>query len=478
MNDSPWDDAPADPETTRRRPRDILGERIIAASVMANPDLIDTLADTFDPVDFTEQRLAWVWYAVDEIRNSLTDASIPWHEVDRQLQKWRADKYLPITPYGSVELCRLYDEALPASASWYADRVTRTAEANRAIDAGERLQDAGYSPAFDPDKDLAAAQADLDNVVRGQTGSLARPVADLLAAAVERAITPRTKDDRIPTGLVDLDKLTGGGFARRRLIITAARPGVGKTTVGQGFARAAAIANGIPTLFTSLEMGEDELMAGLLSAECQVPLHDVSHGTTSDEGAAKLINATQRIAAAPLYIDDATHVSLPSLRGQVRRLVRTAGLRLVIVDYLQLMNAPRAENRQVAVSALSRGLKLMAKEFGITVIVLSQLNRGPEQRTDKRPTIADLRESGAIEQDADMVILIHRPDMYEPESPRAGEVDLIVDKHRGGQRTTITAAWQGHYARVRDMAHMPFNPFADKSSGLHTQPRDDLPEAS
>ncbi|MEV8523202.1 replicative DNA helicase [Streptomyces sp. NPDC052000] len=476
MSDA-WDDMP-EPDPQRQRPRDVLGEEIVAASVMAKPELIDQLAEDFDPVDFTNQRLAWVWHAVDEIRNSLTEASIPWHEVDRQLQKWRAEKYLPVVPLTGAELARLYDQAQPGSASWYAARVTRTAEANRTIDAGERLIGAGYSPTFDPDKDLAAAQADLDSVVRGQAGGIERPVADLLAAAIERAVTPRTTDDRIPTGLRDLDELTGGGFAPGRLIIVAARPGVGKTTVGQGFARAAAIDNQIPTLFSSLEMGEDELMAGLLSAECQVPLHQVSHGTTTDEGAAKLINATQRIAAAPLYIDDATQVSLPSLRGQVRRLVRTSDLRLVVIDYLQLMQAPKAENRQVAVSALSRGLKLMAKEFGITMMVLSQLNRGPEQRTDKRPTIADLRESGAIEQDADMVILLHRPDMYEPESPRAGEADLIVDKHRGGQRTSITVAWQGHYARVRDMAHMPYNPFADKSGGLGIHTVDDLPEAS
>lgn len=453
MNDM-WEADDPDQPGLMNRPQDLLAERIVAASVMAKPDLIDELAADFDPADFAEQRLAWVWHAVDEIRNELTDAKIPWHEVSLQLKKWQADKYLPVTPYTDVELAQLYHEAEPASASWYVARINRIAERNRVIDLGLRAQAAGYSAGFDKDRDLAALQTGLDAVVRSEAGNAPQPIRDLLADAVERAVTPRSEENRIPTGLSDLDGLTGGGFAPGRLIIVGARPGVGKTTIGQGFARAAAIGHKLPTLFTSLEMGKDEIMAGVLAAECQVPLHHISHGTTSDADALQLANAMERLAAGALYIDDATEVSLPSLRGQVRNLVRTVGLRMVVVDYLQLMKAPKAENRQVAVSYLSRGLKLMAKEFGITVVVLCQLNRASEQRTDKRPTIADLRESGAIEQDADMVILIHRPDMHEPESERAGEVDLIVDKHRGGQRTTITAAWQGHYARVFDMARL------------------------
>jgi replicative DNA helicase len=143
---------------------------------------------------------------------------------------------------------------------------------------------------------------------------------------------------------------------------------------------------------------------------------------------------------------------MPGLRAQVRHLVRTANLRLVIIDYLQLMQAPRAESRQVAVAAMSRALKLLAKEFGIAIVVLCQLNRGPEQRTEKRPMVSDLRESGAIEQDADMVILLHREDAYDKESPRAGEADLVVGKHRGGPTGDITVAFQGHYARFVDMA--------------------------
>jgi replicative DNA helicase len=159
------------------------------------------------------------------------------------------------------------------------------------------------------------------------------------------------------------------------------------------------------------------------------------------------------VADAPLYIDDSPNMSLMEIRAKCRRLKQRHDLRFVIIDYLQLMSSPkRVENRQQEVSEMSRSLKLLAKELEVPVIALSQLNRGPEQRTDKKPLLSDLRESGSIEQDADVVILLHREDLYERESPRAGEADLIVAKHRNGPTTTVTVAFQGHYSRFVDMA--------------------------
>lgn len=194
---------------------------------------------------------------------------------------------------------------------------------------------------------------------------------------------------------------------------------MGKTTVGLGFARAAAIRNQVPTLFESLEMGNAELGNSIMSAEGRIALHHIKLGIVGDDidATKRMARTAVRIQPAPLYINDGALLSTPTLRARVRNLVRTAGLRLVIIDYLQLMQAPRAESRQVAVSEMSRNLKLLAKEFDITVIVLAQLNRGPEQRTEKKPMVSDLRESGAIEQDADIVILLHREDAYEKESP-------------------------------------------------------------
>jgi replicative DNA helicase len=227
---------------------------------------------------------------------------------------------------------------------------------------------------------------------------------------------------------------------------------MGKTTLAAGFARAASITNKIPSAIWSLEMSRDELATTILCGEVKIALHHVKQGIVDNTAVARAAAKLPEMAAAPIKIDDNPHLTLPGLRAAIRNLVRTYGLKVAIIDYLQLMQAPPAESRQVAVSMLSRNLKLMAKEFGITIIVLAQLNRESEKRHDKVPVPSDLRESGSIEQDADMVILLHRPDVYERESPRAGEADVIVGKHRGGPLGTVTVAFQGHYARFVDMA--------------------------
>src|SRR5690606_17063336 len=205
------------------------------------------------------------------------------------------------------------------------------------------------------------------------------------------------------------------------------------STLALDFARAASIKHGLTSAFFSLEMGRHEITMRLLSAEARVALHAMRSGTMQDEDWTRLARRMGEVAEAPLFIDDSPNMSMMEIRAKCRRLKQQHDLRLVIVDYLQLMTSgKRVESRQVEVSEFSRSLKLLAKELGVPVIALSQLNRGPEQRTDKKPMVSDLRESGSIEQDADMVILLHREDAYEKESPRAGEADLIVAKHRNG----------------------------------------------
>jgi replicative DNA helicase len=191
----------------------------------------------------------------------------------------------------------------------------------------------------------------------------------------------------------------------------------------------------------------------LLSAEARVPLSTMRTGQMNDDDWARLARRMSEVADAPLFIDDSPNMSMMEIRAKCRRLKQRNDLKFVIIDYLQLMSSPkRVENRQQEVSEMSRSLKLLAKELDVPVIALSQLNRGPEQRTDKRPLLSDLRESGSIEQDSDVVILLHREDAYEKESPRAGEADLIVAKHRNGPTATVTVAFQGHYSRFVDMA--------------------------
>ena len=225
------------------------------------------------------------------------------------------------------------------------------------------------------------------------------------------------------------------------------------STLALDFARAAAIRNSMSTVLFSLEMGRNEITMRLLSAESRVPLQTMRTGQMNDDDWARLARRMSEVADAPLFIDDSPNMSMMEIRAKCRRLKQRHDLKFIIVDYLQLMSSPRrVENRQQEVSELSRSLKLLAKELEVPVLALSQLNRGPEQRTDKKPLLSDLRESGSIEQDSDVVILLHREDQYEKESPRAGEADLIVAKNRNGPTTTVTVAFQGHYSRFVDMA--------------------------
>jgi replicative DNA helicase len=256
----------------------------------------------------------------------------------------------------------------------------------------------------------------------------------------------------VPTGFYELDELTHG-LHPGQMIVIAARPAVGKSTFALDFARSAAIKNNLSTVMFSLEMGRNEIAMRLLSAEATIGLQDLRKGTIKDEQWSKIATTMGRMNDAPLFIDDSPNMSLMEIRAKCRRLKQQHDLKLVILDYLQLMSSgKKVESRQQEVSEFSRALKLLAKELQVPVIALSQLNRGSEQRQDKRPMVSDLRESGSIEQDADMVILLHREDVYDKESPRAGEADILVAKHRNGPTKDIVVAFQGHYSRFANMA--------------------------
>jgi replicative DNA helicase len=224
------------------------------------------------------------------------------------------------------------------------------------------------------------------------------------------------------------------------------------STLALDFARSAAVKNQKPTAIFSLEMGKLEIMMRLFAAEAGVALQNMRSGHMSDQDWRRLALRSSELADAPLYIDDSPNLTMMEIRAKARRLQQQHGLALVIIDYLQLMTSgKRVESRQQEVSEFSRSMKLLAKELDVPVVALSQLNRGPEQRTDKKPLLSDLRESGSIEQDSDVVLLVHRPDLYEPETERAGEADLIIAKHRNGPTATVAVAFQGRYSRFADM---------------------------
>jgi replicative DNA helicase len=255
----------------------------------------------------------------------------------------------------------------------------------------------------------------------------------------------------IPTGFQQLDEITNG-LHGGQMITVAGRPGSGKSTLALDFARSSAIKNRKPTVIFSLEMGKLEIMMRLFSAEASVALGTMRSGHMSDQDWSRLARRSSELADAPLFIDDSPNLTMMEIRAKARRLSQRHDLQMIVIDYLQLMvSNKRVESRQQEVSEFSRAIKLLAKELDVPVVCLSQLNRGPEQRTDKKPMLSDLRESGSIEQDSDVVLLVHRPDLYEPETERAGEADIIIAKHRNGPTATVPVAFQGRYSRFADM---------------------------
>ena len=225
------------------------------------------------------------------------------------------------------------------------------------------------------------------------------------------------------------------------------------STLGLDFLRSCSIKNRMASVVFSLEMSKSEIVMRLLSAEAKIKLADMRSGRMSDDDWTRLARRMSEISEAPLYIDDSPNLTMMEIRAKARRLKQKSDLKLIVIDYLQLMTSgKKVESRQQEVSEFSRQLKLLAKELEVPVVAMSQLNRGPEQRTDKKPMLADLRESGAIEQDADMVILLHRPDAFERDDPRGGEADLILAKHRNGPTKTVTVAHQLHLSRFTNMA--------------------------
>jgi replicative DNA helicase len=316
------------------------------------------------------------------------------------------------------------------------------------VDGRERAPDEVIQRAYDTLEGLTALTD-----IGDEDLSIGVDIMDTIAEVVD--IRENGPKIGLLTGFLDFDALTGG-LLPGQFILIAARPAMGKSVLAGDIARTTAIRNDIPTVFFSLEMGRKELEKRFLAAQATYPLHWMkTKGPIDDGKVLDLIEAGKDMQSSPLFIVADTGVTLAKIRSHCRRVQRQHGLGLVVIDYLQLMSGEttgRGDNRQQEVSRISRGLKTLAMDLQVPVIALSQLNRGPEQRQDKKPQVADLRESGSLEQDADIVILLHREDAYEKESPRAGEADLIVAKHRNGPTQTITVAFQGHYARFVDMA--------------------------
>ncbi|NTV88897.1 MAG: replicative DNA helicase [Clostridiales bacterium] len=257
----------------------------------------------------------------------------------------------------------------------------------------------------------------------------------------------------IPTGFTDLD-FKMAGLQNSDLILIAARPGMGKTAMALNIAQYAAVHGKVPVAIFNLEMSKDQVVNRMLSSEVMVDSHKMRTGKLEDEDWQKIATALGPLSDAPIYIDDTASISVMDIRSKCRKLKLEKNLGLVVIDYLQLMQGRgNNTNRQQEVSDISRALKILAKEINVPIICMSQLSRGPEQRTDHRPMLSDLRESGAIEQDADIVMFLYRDDYYNPDTEKKNVAEVIVAKHRSGSTGTIELRWFGEYTKFANLAN-------------------------
>ena len=255
----------------------------------------------------------------------------------------------------------------------------------------------------------------------------------------------------IPTGFSELDRKLSG-LHPSTLILIAARPAMGKTSFAINIAQNIAINQNIPVLIFSLEMSKEELVNRIICSEARIESDKMRSGEITPEDMNRFLDVMDPLSKAPIYIDDTASIKVTELRAKAKRLKLEKGLGLIVIDYLQLMNGSRSENRQVEIAEISRSLKILAKELEVPVIAVSQLSRGPESRTDKKPMLSDLRESGAIEQDADVVMLLFREEYYKPETTEKHNIgECIIAKHRAGEVGTFEMTWLGKYTSFYDL---------------------------
>lgn len=450
---SNFSQARGDLQEYRQPPHDERAERSVLGAMLLNQEVVLDVVENLQPEDFYFPSHQLIYQAILDL---FADGS----QIDVLIVAGRLDRLNQLERVGGAPYLHTLISEVPTSANarYYAEIVEEKSLLRQLVNAGTRVVQYGYEGAegMEVEALVDRAQQEVFNIARNGGGEDYKVLSDLLKPTIDELTQIAAGgglEQGVPTGFTDLDNLTNGLHAGQ-MVIVAARPGVGKSTLALDFMRSCSIQHGKTSVIFSLEMSASEIIMRMLSAETEIKLSAMRSGNMEERDWEKLTQRLNEIQDAPLFIDDSPNLTMMEIRSKARKLKQQHGLDLVVLDYLQLMSSgKKVESRQQEVSEFSRHLKLLAKELEVPVIAISQLNRGPEARTDKKPQLADLRESGSLEQDADMVFLLYRPDSQDRDDERAGEADIIVAKHRGGPIDTIPVAHQLHYSRFVNMAH-------------------------
>lgn len=450
-----------DPKTAALKipPHSIEAEQSVLGGVMINNASWENIVDLINEKDFYRKDHQLIFRAI----SALSDQNMPYDAVT--VSEW-LDRNNKLDQAGGLVYIGALAKDTPSAANVraYAELVRERSVLRQLIDVGTNIANSGYNPDGQASHELID-QADKqlfevsDQHKRGKRGII-QIEAHVNAAfkQIEELYHSDNPITGVPSGFVDFDKMTSG-LQKSDLVVVAGRPSMGKTSLAMNIAETAAIKHKMPVAVFSMEMSGESLAMRLMSSLGRINQHKVRTGQLDEEDWARLTSTMGILSESPIYIDDTGALSPTEVRARARRLHRDQPLGLIVIDYLQLMQIKGAsENRTNEISEISRGLKALAKELNVPVIALSQLNRSLEQRPNKRPVMSDLRESGAIEQDADLIVFIYRDEVYNEDSPDKGIAEVIIGKQRNGPTGTVRLTFLGQFTRFENLAANQFAP--------------------
>lgn len=435
----------------RSIPANVEAERAVLGSLMIDPDAIIKIANFLRPEDFFRERHALLYeamYTLNERREPLDFVTLV-DELERRSQLTDVGGPAYLTDLVAGTPTALYVDH-------YARIVERTAVLRRLIAAAGKIAELAYDESLEVDDVVDRAEQIVFGVTESRIHRDLTPIRAIMTNVVDHIDFLSRNPDRlmgVPTGFTMLDRMLGG-FQKSDLIILAARPGMGKSSFALSIIQNAAKRHDVRVAFFALEMSNEQMVQRLLSMETGIDSHRLRMGAVHEEEWPIVLEAANMLAGTSIFIDDTPGASVTDIRTKCRRLYAEHGLDMVIIDYMQLMTGQsggRNDNRQQEISFISRSLKALARELNVPVIALSQLSRAVESRSDKRPMLSDLRESGSIEQDADAVLFIYREDYYIEDTDRQNIADILVAKHRHGATGTVSLFFRKELTQFRDL---------------------------
>lgn len=437
-------------------PFSLEAEQSVLGAMFLEREAVLVAAEILQPEDFYRDAHRYIFEAILELEEKGRPADlVTVTETLRQQGR--------LEDVGGLAYVTTLAQSVPTAANveYYARIVEEKSILRRLIREATRIVQNSYEATDEAAAILDEAEQAILRISQYRNHSGFFPVKDLISAAYDRIeYLYQTKGGvtGIPTGFKDLDRLTAG-LQPSDLIIVAARPAMGKTSFALNIALHVALEAKIPVAIFSLEMSREQLIMRMLSSEAGIDGQRLRTGFLDEEDWLLLTTAMARLSEAPIYIDDTPNITVMDIRAKARRLVQEQGQALILLDYLQLVNSRRSfESRQQEITEISRGLKALARELQVPVVALSQLSRAVEQRQDKRPVLSDLRESGAIEQDADVVAFIYRDEYYNPDTEKKGIAEIIIGKQRNGPTGLVQLAFLKDSMRFRDLSYIPEEP--------------------